>query len=50
MQVYFVLSGEDAETDARLLDDKERKVLHRGSTCTFLMTTPEYVSFSINYR
>ena len=41
-QVFFILSGEDDETDVREFSDSKRKIFRRGYTNGFLMATPRY--------
>ena len=41
--MHFILSGEDDETDVRVLNDTKRKVLQRGNVDVFAMTTPRSV-------
>ena len=40
MQVFFILSGEDDETDVREFSDSKRKIFRRGHTNGFLVATP----------
>lgn len=43
LQVHFILSGEEEETDVRTFTDKKRKIFQRGCTNGFLMAVTEYV-------
>ncbi|XP_071105701.1 polycystin-1-like [Haliotis cracherodii] len=40
-KVFLILSGENDETDVRMLGDDKRKVFRRGNVDAFLMTVPE---------
>lgn len=40
--VYFILSGEMDETDARHLVDAKRPILKRGNVDRFLLAVPRY--------
>jgi len=37
IQVHFILSGDDEETDARTFEDDQRKIFRRGGTDSFLL-------------
>ena len=43
LQVHFILSGEQDETDVRALNDTKRKVLQRGNVDVFAMTCSRLV-------
>ncbi|CAL1543663.1 unnamed protein product [Lymnaea stagnalis] len=47
-KVYFIMSGEDEESDVRLFSDSKRPIFKRGMTNGFLMATPECLG-RINY-
>nr|XP_002732126.1 PREDICTED: polycystic kidney disease protein 1-like 2-like [Saccoglossus kowalevskii] len=39
-KVGFILSGDNDETDVRMLSDEQRKILRRGAVDSFLMAVP----------
>ena len=39
-KVYFIMSGEEAETESRLLWDDQRPVLQRNGVDSFVMAVP----------
>ncbi|KAK7111823.1 hypothetical protein V1264_011390 [Littorina saxatilis] len=47
-KVYFILSGEDDETDVREFSDHKRKIFRRGATNGFLMSCPRPLGY-LNY-
>ncbi|XP_012934947.1 polycystic kidney disease protein 1-like 2 [Aplysia californica] len=47
-RVFFILSGEEDETEVRMLSDTKRPILKRGMTNGFLMAVPESLG-RINY-
>ena len=42
LQVHFILSGEEEETDVRTFADNKRKIFCRGNLDGFLMAVPRY--------
>ncbi|KAL8606997.1 hypothetical protein ACOMHN_041386 [Nucella lapillus] len=47
-KVFFILSGEDDETDVREFSDSKRKIFRRGETNGFLVATPRPLGY-LNY-
>ncbi|XP_059152857.1 polycystin-1-like protein 2 [Physella acuta] len=47
-KVFFILSGEDEESDVRVFTDTKRPIFKKGMTNGFLMATPECLG-RINY-
>ncbi len=43
LQVSFILSGEQDETDVRTFGDTKRDILQRGGVDVFALTTPRCV-------
>ena len=41
-QVHFIISGEQDETDVRILEDDKRPILTRSGIDSFLMAVPRY--------
>ncbi|XP_077979555.1 polycystin family receptor for egg jelly-like [Glandiceps talaboti] len=47
-KVSFILSGEDDETDVRIISDEKRKILQRGAVDSFLMAVSRPLG-TLNY-
>ncbi|XP_025099956.1 uncharacterized protein LOC112567446 isoform X4 [Pomacea canaliculata] len=47
-KVFFILSGEEDETDVRQFSDSKRKIFRRGDTNGFLMAVPRPLGY-LNY-
>ncbi|CAL1301078.1 unnamed protein product [Larinioides sclopetarius] len=47
-KVHFIISGEDDETDVRVLADDQRPILQRGSINCFIMSVPRCLG-QLNY-
>ena len=41
--VSIILAGDEYESDPRLLVDEQREILGRGSACTFMLRSPQYL-------